>query len=442
MLEKPEARYARNGDIHIAYQVVGDGPVDLVFCAGIFSNIEVAWELPEWNHLFQRLASFSRLIIYDLRGIGLSDRGKEPPYLEIQMDDLRSVMDSAGSKSAFVFGVARGSVPAMLFAATHPERVKGLVLYSPIIKAMRTTEFPFGMSDEEREDLNRKIIEPFGTGTGLATQAPSALRIPNIIKWWARFERLAASPGAVAELLALWRQIDLTAALPSIQAPTLILHRSGDQIINREQARYAASKIPDSRLVSFEGDDHLPIFGDSDAVIDEVAEFVSGDRPKVETERILTTVLFVDLVGSTDRASAVGDRAWKLELESFYRATRTEVERFNGRFINTTGDGALACFDGPARATHCAISLIKKVQSLDLDLRAGLHTGECELVGDDLGGIAVHMAARIMSQAGQGEILVSGTVHDLTMGSNLRFTPKGSHTLKGIPGEWPLYAAG
>lgn len=441
MMERPETRYAKNGDVHIGYQVVGEGPIDLVFCSGIFSNIEVAWEHPVWNSFYRRLAAFSRLITYDLRGIGISDRGKEPPHVEIQMDDLRAVMDSVGSQVSNIFGVARGSVPAAMFAATYPDRVSTLALYSFPVKALASPGFPIGETPEQRVETESQIFGAFGKGTGLALQAPTASRDESIVKWWAHFERLVASPGAIRELLEVWRSIDLTSILPSIRVPTLIMHRVGDQVVSVDQARYAAKQIPHAKLRVLEGADHLPIFGDSDEIVHEVAEFVTGLRPAPDVERILTTVMFLDLVGSTDQAAAMGDRAWRERLVNFYSVVEAEIKRFGGRLVKTTGDGALACFDGPARATRCGLALSSVTLDMELRMRTGLHTGECELMGDDLGGIAVHIAARVMSLAQPGTVLASSTVRDLSMGSGIVFTEQGKHILKGVPDEWTLFEA-
>lgn len=439
--DHPRTHYAKNGNVHIAYQVVGDGPIDLVYSSGIFSNIEVAWEHPSWSKFYKRLASFSRLIIFDLRGVGLSDRGDERPYLEIQTDDLQAVMDAAGCESAAIFGSVRSAAVSAMFAATRPERVRSLILFALVVKAISSPDSTLGVPPEGREEWEANFYADFGTGHQLALQAPTAFRDKDLVEWWGRFERLMSSPGRIREYLTLWRSIDLRGLLPAIDVPTLLIHRRDDPVVSIEQSRYAATQIKNSRLVELDGIDHLPIFGDSDAVLDEVEEFVTGSRPTRPVERFLTTVMFIDLVGSTQRASTLGDAAWLALLEGFMNSARAELARHRGRLVKTTGDGFLACFDGPARATRCACSIVEHVKGLRLSARAGLHTGECELLGDDLGGIAVHVAARVMSLAEPDQVLTTSTVKDLSLGSEVRFTENRQSELKGVPGTWSLFRA-
>ncbi len=439
--ERPRTQYAKNGDVHIAYQVVGDGPVDLVYSSGVFSNIEVAWEHPTWCKFYKRLASFSRLIIFDLRGVGLSDRGDERPYLEIQMDDLKAVMDAAGCESGAVFGTGRSAAASAMFAATRPDRVKSLILYALVVKGIASPDSPLGATMPGRDEFEARFYAEFGTGGQLALQAPSVFPDKNLVEWWGHFERLMSSPGRIREFLTVWRNIDLRELMPAIDVPTLLLHRRGDKVVDIDQSRYAAQHIKNSRLVELEGEDHLPIFGDTTALLDEVEEFVTGSRPTRAVERVLTTVLFLDVVGSTEHASRIGDAAWLVLLEKFLNLSREEVSRYRGLIIKTTGDGLLASFDGPARATRCACSIVERVKSVGLEVRAGLHTGECELHGDDLGGIAVHVAARVMSLAAPNQVLTTTTVKDLALGSEVTFAEHGQSELKGVPGTWTLFRA-
>jgi pimeloyl-ACP methyl ester carboxylesterase len=437
----PETKYAKSGDVQIAYQVVGDGPVDLVYASGIWSNVEIMWEQPQWARFLRRLASFSRLILFDMRGIGVSDRGREPPVLELQRDDVAAVMDAAGSKSAVVFGVARGAAMTVLFAATHPERTKALILYAPFARTLSAPDFPFGRTLEEQQAFYERFVNEVGTGRNLFIQAPSVAGDGGFRSWWARFERLVATPSAYRELGAVLFEIDVRSILPSVQAPTLVLHRREDAIVNVGQGRYVAERIPGARFVELSGIDHVPFIGDQDSILAEVEEFVTGARPAPEADRVLATVLFTDVVGSTERAAGLGDRRWKDLLEQHHAAVRRELERFRGVEVDTAGDGFLARFDGPARAVQCARAIVEAVHRLDLDVRSGVHTGECELIGEKIGGIAVHIGARVAARAAPGEVLVSSTVKDLVAGSDLRFEDRGIHSLKGVPDEWHLYAA-
>ncbi|MDP9343263.1 MAG: adenylate/guanylate cyclase domain-containing protein [Actinomycetota bacterium] len=431
--------YARNGDVHLAYQVVGDGPVDLVYAPGIWSNLDVMWEEPRWARFLERLASFSRLILFDMRGIGLSDRGREPPVLELQMDDVRAVMDAAGSERAAVFGGARGAAMTLLFAASYPDRTRWLVLYAPVVRTLRSPDWPYGRTPEEMTAFYERFVAEMGTGANLDLQGPLGLQEPAFVKWWARFERLVASPGDFREIATILGQIDVRRVVPSVQAPTLVLHRTGDIISDVGQGRWIAEHIPDARLVELEGNDHLPFLGDQDAIVDEIQEFLTGVRPAPDSDRVLATVLFTDIVGSTELASTLGDRAWRDRLERHHAVVRGALAQYRGREVDTAGDGFMAAFDGPARAIRCARAIVEGVRELGLEVRAGIHTGECEQMGDRLGGIAVHTAARVAAAAQPGEVLVSGTVRDLVAGSGIRFLDRGEHELKGVPGRWALY---
>jgi pimeloyl-ACP methyl ester carboxylesterase len=435
----PEVKYARNGDVHIAYATLGDGPVDLVYTCGIFSNLDVLWEDPQWARYAERLASFSRLIVFDMRGVGLSDRGEEPPFLELQMDDITAVMDAAGSETAVVYGGARGAATSMLFAATYPQRVRALVLYGATARTMRSEDYPYGRTPEESEEFFQLFVTEMGTGGSLRMQAPDDWD-ERRRRWWARFERSIATPGGFRELGEILTNLDVRSVVPLIQAPTLVLHRCGDRVVPPDHGRYLARTIPDAKLVELSGADHIVFLGDPDAVADEIEEFVTGVRPPVATDRVLASVLFTDIVGATETAARVGDRRWRELLERHHAIVRDELDRHRGRELDTAGDGFMAAFDGPARAIRCAGAIEDAVGSLGLVVRAGVHTGECEEIGDKLGGIAVHIAARVAATAVGGEVLVSQTVKDLVAGSGIPFEDRGVHDLKGVPEPWRLFA--
>jgi pimeloyl-ACP methyl ester carboxylesterase len=432
--------YARNGDVHIAYTILGDGPIDLVYTNGLFSNLDVMWEDRNWARYADRLAAFSRLIVFDMRGIGLSDRGPEPPYLELQMDDLRAVMDAAGSETAAVMGIARGGSMTMLFAASYPERVRALIIYAASVKTVRSDDWPLGRTLEEADEFFTTYTERMGTGENLRLQAPEVWT-EQYERWWARFERSIATRSGFRELGEIFYRVDVRALAPSIQAPTLLLHRSNDPVVPIGMSRWLADAIPNAKLVEVPGDNHIVFFGDTDAIADEVEEFLTGARRAPETDRVLATVLFTDIVGSTERAAAIGDRSWRELLEEHQASVRRELERFRGVEIDTAGDGFMASFDGPARAIRCARAIHEGVATLGLELRAGVHTGECERIGEKLSGIAVHIAARVAATAGPGEVLVSQTVKDLVAGSGIDFEDRGVHELKGVPDAWRLFAA-
>jgi class 3 adenylate cyclase/pimeloyl-ACP methyl ester carboxylesterase len=436
-----EVRYARNGDVSIAYQIVGDGPIDLVYAPGIWSNLDVMWEEPRWARFLERLASFSRLIMFDMRGIGLSDLGDEPPVLEVQMDDLRAVMDAAGCDRPALFGGARGGAMTLLFAGSHPERTRALVLYAPVVKTVSGPDWPYGRTEEGQREFRRRFVAEMGTAQNLDLQGPSGERDPSFVAWWARFERLVASPGRFREIAGVLSGIDVRSVVSSVQAPTLVVHRSGDRITDMRQGQWVASQIPGARFVPLDGEDHIPFLGDADAIVDEIEEFLTGVRPAPDSDRVLATVLFTDIVGSTSRATAMGDRAWRELLERHHAVVRAELARFRGREVDTAGDGFMAAFDGPARAIRCARAVVAGVHGLGLEVRAGIHTGECEQTGERLAGIAVHTAARVAATAGAGEVLVSSTVRDLVAGSGIVFEDAGAHELKGVPGIWQLFRA-
>jgi pimeloyl-ACP methyl ester carboxylesterase len=434
---QPETRYAKSGDVNIAYQVVGDGPFDLVFVPGGISHLEVRWEEPSAARFFRRLASFSRLVIFDKRGTGLSDR-VATATLEELTDDVRAVMDAVGAGRAALMGVSEGGPVSALFAATYPERTSALVLYGATSMSRSTPELR--PTPEQLRMVLDSIERSWGRGITVSALAPSRADDEHFREWWARCERLGASPGTIAALARMNMEIDIRHVLPSIRVPTLVLHRTGERAVPVEHARYAAQQISSAKYVELPGIDHLPFVGDVDALLDEVQEFLTGVRPGPEPDRMLATVLFTDIVGSTQRAAELGDRRWRHLLDSYYGLARRELERFRGREVKTTGDGFLATFDGPARSIRCACAVSDSVGQLGIAIRAGLHTGECEVMGDDVGGIAVHIGARVAAEAAPAEVLVSSTVKDLVAGSGLEFEDRGPHRLKGVPEEWRLFA--
>jgi pimeloyl-ACP methyl ester carboxylesterase len=439
----PETKYAKSGDVYIAYQVVGDGPRDLVFVPPFVSHVELYWEEPALVRFLSRLASFSRLIVFDKRGTGLSDRVSHTalPDLEQRMDDVRAVLDAVGSQRAALFGPSEGGPMSALFAATYPERTTALILYGTFASTIRDAAYPWAMDPDERQRLIATIPQTWGQGLYVDLLAPSLSADQRFKHWWARLERLGASPGAAMALRRMNGQIDLRPVLPAIRVPTLVLHRSGDRDSSVEEGRYLAARIPGAKCVELRGSDHLPWVGDQDAVLDEVEEFLTGVRQGPEPDRVLATVLFMDIVSSTEQAAALGDQGWRHLLESYYGVVRRELARFRGREIDTAGDGFLASFDGPARGIRCACTTRDAVRTLGIQIRAGLHTGECAVMGDKLVGIAVHIGARVAAMAEPGEVLVSSTVKDLVSGAGLHFVERGTHPLKGVPGEWRLYAA-
>jgi class 3 adenylate cyclase/pimeloyl-ACP methyl ester carboxylesterase len=435
-----ETRYTRSGDVNIAYQVIGQGPLDLVYVMGWVTNLEAFWQEPSVARFFHRLASFSRLILFDKRGTGLSDRVpiKELPTLEQRMDDVRAVMDAAGSDRAALFGVSEGGPMCALFAATYPQRTAALVLYGSYAKRLRALDYPWAPTSEEREHWYQLLEQGWGGVVDIGTMAPNA--DPRFREWWARYLRMSASPGAALAFGRMNAEIDIREVLPSIQVPTLILHRTGDLDMDVGGARYMASRIAGAKYLELPGNDHLPFVGDQAAILDEIEEFLTGARHQADLDRVLATVLFTDMVGSTERSAALGDKGWSDLLEAHNRVIREELDRFRGREVDTAGDGFFATFDGPARAIRCACAMRNELARLGIEIRAGLHTGECELVGDRVRGLSVNIGSRVTSLARPGEVLVSSTVKDLVAGSGLEFTDRGVHTLRGVPGEWRLFA--
>jgi class 3 adenylate cyclase/pimeloyl-ACP methyl ester carboxylesterase len=437
-MDPPETRYAKSGDLDIAYQVTGSGPLDLVFVPGFVSNLDLVWENPGWAHFFTRLTAFSRLIMFDKRGTGLSDRLAGIATLEERMDDVRAVMDAVGSNRAALFGVSEGGPMSLLFAATYPDRAAALVLYGSFARHP-------ALSMENRLNERLALINrTWGTGEYARQMfTPSIANDDAVWRAFGRFERQSASPAAAMAILKMNGEIDTQDILPSIHLPTLVLHRSGDISVAVEAARDLARNIPGAKYVELPGENHIPVFERDilDRIINEVEEFLTGYRADAELDRVLATVMFTDIVDSTKRAAALGDRMWRATLDRHDEIVRQQLARFRGREVKHTGDGFLATFDGPARAVRCAGAITDTVQPLGIAVRGGLHTGEIELKGDDIAGIAVNLAARVAAMAGPNETLVSSTVRDLVAGSGLRFEDRGSHALKGLPEEVRLYTA-
>jgi class 3 adenylate cyclase len=443
MAQMPTTRYVKSDDVHIAYQVMGEGSFDLLFVPGFVSNIESIWHSPQISTFFRRLASFSRLILFDKRGTGMSDRSSQIFTLEQRMHDVQTILDAVGSKRAALFGISEGGPMSLLYTATFPERTSALVLYGSYAKRSWAPDYPFGWKDEQWQAVLDDFEQHWGSpqSSSIAMRAPSVAGDPQIVERVASYYRSAASPGAATAIMKMNREIDVRNVLAATRVPTLILHRKAEHVLDVGHARYMAQHIPGAKLVELEGEDHQPWLGDSNAVLNEVEKFLTGKQQVLEPERVLATVLFTDIVGSTERAATLGDRPWRELLEAFYAKVREVLKQYRGREVNTTGDGLLATFDGPARAIRCAGAICVALGTLKLQVRCGLHTGECELVGDDLAGIAVHTGARVAGLADPGEVLVSQTVRDLVAGSGLSFEDRGMHALKGVPNEWRLFRA-
>ena len=436
----PRTQYARARDgVSLAYQTVGEGERDIVFVPQTFSAIEALWEHPTVARFFQRLGGLGRVILYDRRGTGMSDRTDGTATLEEQVDDVRTVMDAAGTARADLIAIMEGGPMAMLFAASAPERVRSLTLYAAFARSTRAHDYPAAWSAEERDAAMGEMVAHWGEGTFAARFAPSHTDDAGLREWLGRLQRMSLGPGEAARAMELNGHLDVRHVLGSIRVPTLLLHRTRDGGIGVEHSRYLAEHIPGARLVELEGADTFPFLGDSAAVIGEVDEFLTGDRRPPDHDRALATVLFTDIVGSTVRAAALGDEIWRDLLEEHDRIVRACLARHRGREVKSVGDGFLAVFDGPARAVRAARSIVADVTALGLELRAGLHTGEVELVGDDVAGLAVHIAARVMGEAPAGRVFTSSTVHDLVVGSGLRFEDRGRRVLRGVPGEWGLW---
>ena len=439
----PRTKYARSGDVRIAYQISGDAPVDVVWAPGTMSHLDLDWEIPERTLFFERFSKFCRLIRFDKRGTGLSDRPMKMATLEERTDDIRAVMDDIGLERANILGVSEGGSMACLFAATYPQRVNSLLVWGAQARWIASADHPWGQTQEEHDRMIAMIDDDWpsfdyitGPGAGVGRDAA-----PAFIESISRYMRAAANPSAVRAYEIMNGQIDTRPILPSIQAPTLVMNRTGDPCARIEAARDMASRIPGAKFKEYPGYSHSMMLDDMETILSDIQEFITGERPIDSYDRILATVLFVDIASSTERAATLGDTRWRNVLNSYYAIVRKEFSRFRGMERNTTGDGFLATFDGPARAIRCALAIAQTVKQLRIDVRASVHTGECELMGDNVGGIAVHIGARIMAQAEPGAVLVSRTVKDLVSGSGIDFEDRGIHQLKGVPGEWRLFAA-
>jgi len=442
----PDTQYARSGAVSIAYQVVGDGPFDLVLSPGAVSHVELGWTIPRWERLWRGLAEFSRLIVFDKRGTGMSDRLTESTTFEQRMDDIRAVMDAAGSEGAALLGISEGAPMSALFAATHPGRATALVLYGGLARSLWAPDYPLGMQPDDYEQMVKEEETNWGNPEFMRELAqgwnPGA--DPEELRLTADLFRYAASPGAVGDLERLNAAIDVRPALPVISIPTLVVHQTDDPWVSVEHGRFLAKEINGARMVELPGSGHMLTNENVDRFLREVRAFLEdarvGATAEAEPDRVLATVFFTDIVASSEKAATLGDRAWRELLERHHELVRRHLARFRGREVDTAGDGFFATFDGPARAIRCACALSQAMQELGLEIRAGLHTGECELVEGKVAGIAVHTGARVAAHAQPGEVLVSQTVKDLVAGSGVAFAGRGEHELKGIPGEWKLYA--
>ncbi len=435
-----DTKYARNGDIHIAYQVIGTGSVDLLFVPGWYSHVEIGWEMPAYARFLERLASFSRLIVLDKRGTGASDRSVPSLALEEQLDDVGSVLDAAGSERPFLFGSNDGGALSLLFAATYPQRARAVITLGTVARMMAADDYPMGRSEEWMSTMSDLIEAAWGDVE--ANAALARLTNPSaddaLIEWAIKWSRAASSPGTNLAILDMYRSIDLRPVLPSVGVPVLVLHRSHDLIVEPEQGRYLAAHLPDARFVEVPGADFFPV-GELDPIADEIQEFVTGTRAVFDPDRVFATILFTDFVDSTKQSAQLGDRAWRDLLNRHDDIAHRQLDRFRGRWLKQTGDGLVASFDGPGRAIRCAVAIREAVSGLGLTIRGGLHAGEVEIRGQDLSGIAMSIGSRVMALAAAGEILVSSTVKDLVAGSGIAFSDRGTHALKGVPGEWRLY---
>jgi class 3 adenylate cyclase len=440
-----KTQYAKSADgTHIAYQIVGDGPVDLVYAPSWVSHLDWVWEDPSYAHFLRRLGSFSRLIWFDMRGTGLSDRATTLVGLDQQLDDVTAVMDAVGSKRAALFGHGAGGVPCTMLAASHPERVSALVVTACAPRFMRADDYPWGQPPELTRFYEGVIEEGWGQDSpeNVAILAPSAANDARFRMWFAKLAKLSASPSAAIELLRIYALADLRAVLPAVSVPTLVLQRTNDPLIEAGHGRYFADHVPGATYVEIPGDDYLINVGDVDRMANEIQQFLTGTWGGSPSERILATVMFTDIVGSTERAAELGDTRWRELLDAHDALVRRQLERFRGEEVKTLGDGFVATFDGPGRAIQCAAAIRDGVGGLGIEIRTGIHTGEIEIRGDDIGGIAVHLAQRVQGLADPSEILASSTVKDLVVGSGIEFADRGERDLKGVPGLWRLFAVG
>ena len=436
-----EVRYAQTRDgLSLAYRVDGDGPIDLVFVPGFVSHLELLWEAPDNARFLNGLSAFARLVTFDRRGQGLSDRPAQPPTLEDGMEDVAAVIDAAGLERPALFAVSEGGPMSLLFAATHPDRTRALVLWGTYARVLSDDGYPEGVEREAFERLFELSRTDWGGPVAVRAWAPSRRDDPEFARWWGRFLRASSSPKGALDLLGLYEEIDVRDVLPAIAVPTLVMSRTGDRMTPPRMGRYLAERIPGARFTEVPGEDHLVSTEHPEQIVGEIEEFLTGTRREREPDRVLATVMFTDIVGSTERAAELGDRDWRRLVERHDELVRRAIDRFRGRPIKTLGDGFLATFDGPARGIRCARTLTEQVRDLGIEIRAGLHTGELEAMDGDVGGMAVNIGARVSALADAGEVLVSGTVRDLVVGSGIEFADRGSHPLKGVPGEWRLYA--
>jgi len=442
-MDTPKTNYAVSDGVHIAWQVFGDGPVDLVFVPGWFSNVEVTWDYALHRQFFTRLAAFSRVILFDKRGTGLSDRETTAFTLEDRMDDVRTVMDAAGSKRAVLVGLSEGGPMCALFAATYPQRTDALIMIGSYARRNSSPDYPHGQSSQDYE----KFIEAMEQDWVAAIEAAISARAPSLggdeefVRYFSRYLRLGASPSTGVKFTRMNGEIDIRHVLPSIHVPTLIVHATGDRVCSLSSGRYLAENIPGARLCEIESEDHLCHLTHTEEVVSEIEELVTGQRSAPIEDSVVTTILFTDIVGSTDLASQLGDQQWAALLVEHHQLVREKITQLRGVEVKSTGDGLHATFDGPARAIRCGLAIQQGVASLGIDLRVGLHTGECVITANGLEGIAVHIAARVAQNAPAGCVLVSQTVRDLVAGSGLCFESRGEHALRGVPDMWRLYAA-
>ena len=438
-MDRQKTRYAKSGTVHVAYQVLGDGPVDLVYVQGAFTHLDVMWEWPGFRRFCEQLASFTRLIWFDKRGMGLSDR-VQAGTLEERVDDVRAVMDAAGSGRAVLLGASEGGPLSMLFAAAHPERVAALVLCGAEVKERTDRDWPWGETTAgEFEQHMASLPDRWGAGLSIGYLAPGLAGDATAREWWGRVQMNAVTPGAAETFMRMAFDIDVRDVVPAIRVPTLIIHRPGDQVCHVQNARFLARHIPGAQYVELPGSDHAPWAGGED-IIAEIREFITGAREPAEPDRVLATVLFTDIVASTGHAARLGDRRWRDLVSEHHRLIRHQLARFRGREIDTAGDGFLAAFDGPARALRAACSIVRAVQPLGLQVRVGVHTGECEVLDGKLVGVAVHVGARVAAAARPSEVLATGTVKDLVAGSGITFDDRGLQSLKGLPDQWRLFS--
>ena len=440
MLTWEPIRYAHNRDVSVAYTVMGDGSVDVLFIGGFVSHLEIGSELPLAQRFWERMGSFARVIAFDKRGMGLSDRDSGAYTLENIVDDALAVLDECGVERMVVFGVSEGGSAATMLAAMHPDRVSAMVQYGTYARVSRAEGYQEGIPVEVTRRVWDRMIERWGDPFSIDYWAPSAAHDPELREWWARMLRSGVSPGAIRTIGLMYEDLDVRPLLSAVSVPTLVLYRAGDRVVPPALSRIVARGIRGAREVELDGDDHLFIAGDQDAMIDEIEEFLTGRPPVVVRDRILATVLFTDIVRSTDLAAEFGDRRWRELLGLYKRLVERELARYRGRLVKWTGDGVLATFDGPARAVRSALAMRASAGAVGLEVRAGVHTGECEVMANDIAGIAVHLTARVMATAQPGEVITSGMVKDLVVGSGLEFEDRGAHVLKGVPGEWKLYA--